>query len=282
MLSPNDPRVPLRDIIWGLCRQSVNTDQLSGQIGSSVQTNWYTSPNYSARNERGREREKERGVRGRGRRRGREKERKREGGRGRRRGGERGRGRVRRREGEGERERGREGERERGREEERKRGREEERKRGWEEEGRGKREEGRGKREEGRGKREEGRGGAFDATEKLHQPRDRLSTNLGIQPGALAQQCARDEPETVADAELVLHHVIVVEAGVRVVPLVRTEARHHEHGEGDDHVGSHDVQPDLHGQWVHEAEGTQTDRGSASRRGAWTLSKDIGITSDEK
>lgn len=97
-------------------------------------------------------------------------------------------------------------------------------------------------------------------------------TDLRVETGALTQQRARDEPEGVADAELVLHHVAVKVAGVRVVPLVGGEPGHHEHGEGDEDVGSHYVQPDLHRQRIHEGEESRRlargDLGHDGRRGA--------------
>ena len=97
-------------------------------------------------------------------------------------------------------------------------------------------------------------------------------THLRVETGALAQQRARDEPEGVADAELVLHHVTLNVARVRVVPLVGREPGHHEHGEGHEHVGGHYVQPDLHRQRVHEGEESRRlargDLGHDGRRGA--------------
>lgn len=43
-------------------------------------------------------------------------------------------------------------------------------------------------------------------------------------------------------------------ARVRIVPLVRREARHHKQRERDEHVCGQDVQPDLDGQRIHERE----------------------------
>ena len=75
----------------------------------------------------------------------------------------------------------------------------------------------------------------------------RPSVYLGVEPAALAQEGAGDEPEAVADRELVLDEVRLAEAGVRIVPLVGAEARHDEEGEADEHVGREHVEPDLHG-----------------------------------
>ena len=69
----------------------------------------------------------------------------------------------------------------------------------------------------------------------------------------LSEEGAGDEPEAVVDAELVLHHVIVHHAGVRVVPLVGGEPGHDEQGEAHQDVGGQHIQPDLHCQGVHEA-----------------------------
>lgn len=78
--------------------------------------------------------------------------------------------------------------------------------------------------------------------------------DLGIETGSLAQEGARNEPEAVGDGELVFDDVAVVVARMRVVPFVGREARHDEQRETDQDVGGHDVQPNLHGQWVHERE----------------------------
>lgn len=77
---------------------------------------------------------------------------------------------------------------------------------------------------------------------------------LGVQPAALPKERSSDEPEAVADAELVLDDVALREARVRIVPLVRAEPGHYEQGEAHQHVRGQHVQPDLHGQWIHEGE----------------------------
>lgn len=78
--------------------------------------------------------------------------------------------------------------------------------------------------------------------------------NLWVQSGALSQECAGNEPETVRHRELVLHHVRLLVARVRIVPLVRGEARHHKQRERDQHVRGQHIQPDLDGQRIHEGE----------------------------
>ena len=50
---------------------------------------------------------------------------------------------------------------------------------------------------------------------------------------------------------------IAYNTGVRVVPLVRGEARHDKQGEGDEDVGGQHVQPDLYRQRVHETGGSE-------------------------
>lgn len=77
---------------------------------------------------------------------------------------------------------------------------------------------------------------------------------LGVEPAALPEEGAGDEPEAVAHAKLVLDHVALGQARVRIVPLVRAESRHHEEGEADEHVGGEHVQPDLDRQRIHEGE----------------------------
>ena len=85
----------------------------------------------------------------------------------------------------------------------------------------------------------------------------RSPSHLGVQIRTLLHQRADGEPEAVADAELVLHGVAGRGAGVRVVPLVRADPRHHEHGERDQQVGGQHVQPYVHRQRVHEGEQTR-------------------------
>lgn len=77
---------------------------------------------------------------------------------------------------------------------------------------------------------------------------------LGIEPAALPEEGAGDEPETVADAKLVLDHVALGQTRMRIVPLVRAEASHHEEGEAHEHVGGEHVEPDLDRQRIHEGE----------------------------
>ena len=79
-----------------------------------------------------------------------------------------------------------------------------------------------------------------------------LNIDLGIESRSLTEESASNEPETVGDGELILDHVAFGVARVRVVPLVRREARHDKEGETDEDVGRHDVKPNLHGQWVHK------------------------------
>lgn len=75
---------------------------------------------------------------------------------------------------------------------------------------------------------------------------------LWVEPAALSEESASDEPETVADSELVLDDVVFRQTRMRIVPLVRTESCHDEEGEADQHIGREDVKPDFHGQGVHE------------------------------
>lgn len=77
---------------------------------------------------------------------------------------------------------------------------------------------------------------------------------LGVEPAALPKESASDEPETVADAKLVLDHIALSHTRMRIVPLVRTEPRHHEEGEADEHVGGEHVKPNLDRQRIHERE----------------------------
>lgn len=77
---------------------------------------------------------------------------------------------------------------------------------------------------------------------------------LRVEPAALSQEGAGDKPETVADAKLVLDHVAVGQTRVRIVPLVRAEARHHKEGETHEHVGGEHVKPDLDRERIHEGE----------------------------
>lgn len=53
---------------------------------------------------------------------------------------------------------------------------------------------------------------------------------LRVEPAALSEEGAGDEPETVADGKLVLDHVALGQTRMRIVPLVRAEACHHEEG----------------------------------------------------
>lgn len=77
---------------------------------------------------------------------------------------------------------------------------------------------------------------------------------LGVEPAALPEERAGDKPEAVADAKLVLDDVAFPQTRVRIVPLVRAESSHNEEGEAHQHVRGQHVQPDLHGQRVHEGE----------------------------
>lgn len=77
---------------------------------------------------------------------------------------------------------------------------------------------------------------------------------LGIESAALSEKGAGDEPEAVADGELVLDDLGLAQTGMGIVPLVGRESRHHEEGEADEHVGREHVKPYLHGQGVHEGE----------------------------
>ena len=47
---------------------------------------------------------------------------------------------------------------------------------------------------------------------------------LGVEPRALAEEGAGDEPEAVVDAELVLHDIIVHHTRMGIVPLVRRKS----------------------------------------------------------
>jgi hypothetical protein len=79
-----------------------------------------------------------------------------------------------------------------------------------------------------------------------------LLIDLRIESRSLTQKSSRYEPETVGDGELILDHVAVSVARVRVVPFVRRETRHDKESETDQDVGGHDVEPNLHGQWIHK------------------------------
>ena len=79
-----------------------------------------------------------------------------------------------------------------------------------------------------------------------------LMADLRIETRSLSQEGARYEPETVGDGELILYNISFIIAGVRIVPLVRWEASHDEQSETDEDVGSHDIQPNLHSQWIHK------------------------------
>ena len=60
---------------------------------------------------------------------------------------------------------------------------------------------------------------------------------LGIEIAALLHQRADGEPEAVGQGELVLDYVLrPAVAGVRVVPLIGREPRHHEHRHRDEDV----------------------------------------------
>lgn len=83
---------------------------------------------------------------------------------------------------------------------------------------------------------------------------DEVPLYLRVEPAALSEERAGDEPEAVAHAKLVLDDVAFGETGVGVVPLVGAESSHHEEGEADQHVRGQHVQPDLDGQRVHEGE----------------------------
>ena len=99
--------------------------------------------------------------------------------------------------------------------------------------------------------------------------------HLGIESRSLAQEGARNEPETVGDGKLVLDHVAVGVARVRVVPLVRRETRHDEQRETHQDVGGHHVQPNLDRERVHERE--QARR--LARRDLLDARKRIGVKS---
>lgn len=59
---------------------------------------------------------------------------------------------------------------------------------------------------------------------------------LGVQVRALLHEGAYREPETVGQWKLVLDQVVLLVAGVGVVPFVGREARHYEHGDGHEDV----------------------------------------------
>lgn len=81
-----------------------------------------------------------------------------------------------------------------------------------------------------------------------------INNNLWIKARALSQECAGYEPEAVRHRKLVLDDVVLLVARMRIVPLVRREARHNKQRERDEHVGGQDVQPDLDGERIHEGE----------------------------
>lgn len=76
--------------------------------------------------------------------------------------------------------------------------------------------------------------------------------DLWIESRSLTEKGSGNEPETVGDGELILDHVAVAVARMRVVPLVRGEAGHDKESETDQDVGGHDVEPNLHRQWIHK------------------------------
>lgn len=82
--------------------------------------------------------------------------------------------------------------------------------------------------------------------------------DLRIESRSLTKKRSRNEPEAVGDGELILDDVAVAVARVRIVPLVGREARHNKQSETDQDVGGHDVQPNLHRQWIHK--GKETSR----------------------
>lgn len=77
---------------------------------------------------------------------------------------------------------------------------------------------------------------------------------LGVESAALSEKCAGDEPEAVADGELVLHEIGLAHTRMWIVPLVGRETRHDEERETDEHVGRQNVQPNFHCQGIHEGE----------------------------
>ena len=100
-----------------------------------------------------------------------------------------------------------------------------------------------------------GVGGDDDQGEKPPNGSDySRAGGFGVETRSLSEESSRYEPETVVDAELVLHHVVIHHTGVGVVPLVRRKPGHDEQSEGDENVGGQNIQPDLHCQGVHEAE----------------------------
>lgn len=82
----------------------------------------------------------------------------------------------------------------------------------------------------------------------------RIAEYLRVKVRALLHQRAYCKPEGITQAELILHDVAILGAGMRVVPFIRREAGNDEHGDGYQHVCSQHVQPDLDCKWIHERE----------------------------
>ena len=72
----------------------------------------------------------------------------------------------------------------------------------------------------------------------LNYLRIKSFTNLWIKSRTLPEESTGDKPETIVDAELVLHNIILYDTGVGVVPLIGGEPGHHKQGEGHQHIGS--------------------------------------------
>ena len=51
--------------------------------------------------------------------------------------------------------------------------------------------------------------------------------SLGIESRSLTEESSSDEPEAVVDAELVLHHIIVHNTWVGIVPFIRRKPAKH-------------------------------------------------------
>ena len=64
------------------------------------------------------------------------------------------------------------------------------------------------------------------------------------------------EPKAVTQRELVANDALIGIARVRIVPFVRRETAHEEHGERDEGISHENVQPDVERERLHERKQT--------------------------
>lgn len=77
---------------------------------------------------------------------------------------------------------------------------------------------------------------------------------LWIEVWSLLHESSNCEPEAVCQWELILHEMIFQITGMWIVPFIWWEPCHHKHCDGDQNIGCQHIQPDVHCQWIHEAE----------------------------